>query len=172
MKLFVTVGFEKPPFDRLVRTVDEAVAERRIPHQAFIQVGHGLYLPKACAYERFIGFDEMIRRVNEADVIISHAGVGTLLLCRSLNKVPILFPRNPRFDEHVDSHQLAFCRRMEREKRGLVAYTEEDLIAAVLNYRALAANLPSDGAPAHRYSLNVTLARLLSTTPVWESEDS
>jgi len=134
LKVFVTVGFEKRPFDRLIMAIEHGIEEGMLPSDIFIQLGHSQYLPKACPYQRFLGFEEMERLVKNSDIIIAHAGVGTILLCLSHNKIPILFPRDSKLGEHVDEHQLEFCRTMEEQKRVLVAYNSKDLFESISNY--------------------------------------
>lgn len=137
LKVFVTVGFERRPFDRLIMAIEHGIEERKLSSDTFIQIGHSQYLPKTCAYQRFLEFEEIERFVKNADIIIAHAGVGTILLCLNHNKIPILFPRNPKLGEHVDEHQLEFCRTMEKQKRALVAYNSKDLFESVSNYDLL-----------------------------------
>jgi UDP-N-acetylglucosamine transferase subunit ALG13 len=45
-----------------------------------------------------------------SDVVISHGGVGSLLACLDQGKVPFVLPRESRFQEHVDDHQVAFSK--------------------------------------------------------------
>lgn len=137
LKVFVTVGFERRPFDRLLMTIDNGIEEGKIPDDTFIQIGHSKYLPRICSYQRFLKFNEMEQKVKNSDIIIAHAGVGTILLCLRHNKIPILFPRDAILKEHVDNHQLEFCRIMEKQKRALVAYHSKDLFEAVSNYDLL-----------------------------------
>ncbi len=137
MKVFVTVGFERRPFDRLLLTIEKGIEEGKIPSDTFIQIGHSQYLPQVCSYKRFLDFDEMEHQVKNSDIVIAHAGVGTILVCLSHNKIPILFPRDAKLREHVDDHQIEFCRIMEEQKRALVAYNSEDLFETVRNYDLL-----------------------------------
>ena len=55
MKVFVTVGSEKFPFDRFLRIIDQGVKEHIIPGQTFIQTGHSHYLPRFCEWKSFLG---------------------------------------------------------------------------------------------------------------------
>jgi UDP-N-acetylglucosamine transferase subunit ALG13 len=44
--------------------------------------------------------------MREADVVVTHAGVGSVLCAREAGHVPVVVPRLHRYDEHVDDHQL------------------------------------------------------------------
>lgn len=139
MKIFVTVGFESYPFDRLLRAVDEGVTSGAISAEVAIQDGHSGYRVRCCHPCSFLEFDEVAARLDEADIVVCHAGVGSMLLCRALGKVPILFPREARYREHVDDHQLEFALRMEREGAAIVARNGDDLISKIGRYPELAA---------------------------------
>ncbi len=137
MKIFVTVGFERKPFDRLVKIIDQGIMEGKLPWSTFIQAGYSQYTPKNCRYRHFLEFEDMIQEVKYSDIIISHGGVGTIVLCLNQGKIPILFPRDPRYQEHVDDHQLDFCRVMDKHKKALVAYDGHTLLETVANYHSL-----------------------------------
>jgi UDP-N-acetylglucosamine transferase subunit ALG13 len=64
--------------------------------------------------------------MDDADVIITHAGVGSALTALRAGKRAIYVPRRKRYDEHVDDHQVAMAR--ELDSRGLVLAREADEI--------------------------------------------
>lgn len=109
--VFVSVGTERFPFDRLVRAVDR-VALQLSGEPILVQLGHTAYRPTACQWVRFLDYQEMVEHIKQARIVVSHAGVGSLLLCARLGKVPIVVPRLKRFREHVDDHQQELARRM------------------------------------------------------------
>ena len=91
--IFVTVGTERFPFDRLVRVMDEAVGLGRIRDEVFIQRGNSGYIPKYVDHTDYLDFPKMEEIVEKANIIVSHAGVGSTLLFLELRRIPILFPR-------------------------------------------------------------------------------
>ncbi|WP_148286415.1 glycosyltransferase [Microbacterium sp. B19] len=50
-------------------------------------------------------YEQMSDEVRRADVVISHAGVGSVLLAYQWGKYPVLATRSARHSEHVDEHQ-------------------------------------------------------------------
>jgi UDP-N-acetylglucosamine--N-acetylmuramyl-(pentapeptide) pyrophosphoryl-undecaprenol N-acetylglucosamine transferase len=50
--------------------------------------------------------------VQGADVVISHAGVGSALLALESGKMPILIPREAARGEHVDDHQQQIAQEL------------------------------------------------------------
>ncbi|MGH8994518.1 MAG: glycosyltransferase [Acidimicrobiales bacterium] len=49
--------------------------------------------------------DELLRAMEEADVVIAHAGIGSALMAMRAGKCPVLMPRQRAHREHVDDHQ-------------------------------------------------------------------
>jgi len=135
--IFVTVGIEKFPFDRLVRTMEEAVQNSQITQPVFAQIGHSTVKPSLFSWREFVGFNEIAENIKNADVVVSHAGAGTTLLCLSLGKIPILMPRKASLGEHLDDHQMEFAQKMNTIGKALIAYTEEDLLKKITHYSEL-----------------------------------
>lgn len=111
--IFVTVGMEKFPFDRLIRAVDRIASEGTIG-PFFVQYGSSAAIPEHCEHARFLRFDEMLGRVQDAELVISHAGAGSVLTCADHGARTIVVPRQRAFGEHVDDHQLEFARLIAR----------------------------------------------------------
>lgn len=72
--------------------------------------------------------DDLLRRIQAADVVIAHAGTGSALTCLEAGKWPILVPRRPEYGEHVDGHQEQLARMLHL--RGLALVREADSIHA------------------------------------------
>ncbi len=141
MKVFVTLGFERRPFPRLLDAVDEGIQRGILPKETLVQRGHSHPSTQRCPSVAFLAYDEMIAALKSAEIIIAHAGAGTLLQCLHLRKIPILFPRRAHGREHVDDHQVKFARIMEERKRALVAYNSEQLFKVFSDYHLLAAEI-------------------------------
>jgi len=135
--IFVTVGIEKFPFDRLVRTMEEAVKNLEITQPVFAQIGKSTVKPNLFPWREFVGFEEIAENIKNANMVISHAGAGTTLLCLSLGKIPILMPRKASLGEHLDDHQMEFAQKMNAIGKALIAYTEEDLLKKITHYDEL-----------------------------------
>jgi len=61
--------------------------------------------------------DEFRREIEDADVVVGHAGVGLTLTSLSAGKVPVLVPRRRARREHTDDHQVQLARALQH--RGL-----------------------------------------------------
>jgi len=161
--IFVTVGTENFPFDRLIRTVDRGIKDKSFSDQVFMQIGGSTYEPKNCSWKRFVEFGIIIDLIRKARIIITHAGTGSVLLCLTLNKIPLVFPRYHKYGEHLDDHQIAFTKRMEQEGKVLAAYDEIELVNKIQNYDSLIREINVvDNNTRHKEGLASYLAKLLS----------
>lgn len=132
--IFVTVGTHEQGLDRLIRRIDELKELGIITEEVFIQLGFSDYIPKHCKYKKMIGFSEMRKLVKDSRIIITHGGPGSIMLPWEFNKIPIVVPRNPEFNEHVDNHQILFTKRMEKESKIIAVYEIDDLEYKIINY--------------------------------------
>lgn len=109
----------------MIKVVDELAAI--LDEECFLQIGKSNYKPKHAKWKTYLGFDEMIEKIKEARVVISHAGAGTILLCLNLGKSPIVVPRDPEKGEHIDHHQNELCERLAEEGRLTIVRNLEEL---------------------------------------------
>jgi UDP-N-acetylglucosamine transferase subunit ALG13 len=127
--IFVTVGTELP-FNRMVRVVDEwAKAANR--NDVFAQIGETDWQPAHIAWSRFLHPPEFARRFAEADVVIAHAGMGTILSALQWEKPILVMPRRASLGEQRNEHQLATAKRLLELGKINVAMDEAELRAKV-----------------------------------------
>ncbi len=67
---------------------------------------------------------ELQRAMEDADVVIAHAGAGSALAALHAGHVPVLVPRRAAYGEHVDDHQQLIAHDLAR--RGLAVCCEAD----------------------------------------------
>ncbi len=161
MKLFVTVGVERISFNRLLKIVDQYVFSGLFPNDTFIQIGHSSYHPQYCSYCRFLDYCDMEKRIAGSDIILSHAGMGTVILCLKHGKIPILFPRKVCYREHVDDHQLLFARIMSKEGLALAAFSSDELLKIYSNYEKLSQSLDTLYSLGKKKDLPIYLEKIL-----------
>ncbi|CAM5321599.1 hypothetical protein AFEL58S_00782 [Afipia felis] len=124
--IFATVGTQGR-FDRLIRTIDEwAGANGRT--DIFAQTGPSDYRPRNIRAERFIDATEFRERVEAASLVISHAGMGSIITALELGKRIIVMPRRASFGEHRNDHQLATARRFAEQGAIVVVFSEQELV--------------------------------------------
>lgn len=124
--IFATVGTQGE-FDRLVRTIDQwAGAHGRA--DVFAQIGSSDYHAEHIRTERFIDPTEFRKCVEAASLVISHAGMGSIITALELGKRIIVMPRRASLGEHRNDHQIATAKRFAEQERVLVAFTEQELV--------------------------------------------
>lgn len=109
MKIFVTVGAQMP-FDRLIMTVDDW-AGTQLDVDAFAQVGPNSFKPTHMEWVEFIEPDDYRERVMKSDVLIAHAGMGSIITALQYGKPIVIFPRLGRLQETRNDHQVATTKR-------------------------------------------------------------
>lgn len=125
--IFVTVGFQLP-FDRLVRAVD-LWAEGRGRSDVFAQTGETNYSVRQIKASAWLEPREFRAQLEQADAIVSHAGMGTILTALELGKPLLVLPRRAHLGETRSDHQVATAREFARRGWLLAAETEDDLPA-------------------------------------------
>ena len=128
--IFLTVGSQKFPFDRLIKKVDQMIRERLIEEEVFIQTGTSTCLP-CCGCQAFCQRDLFDRLLETCDILITHGGAGTMVNAAKRGKRIIAVPRLARYGEHVDDHQLELTERLH-EMRILHACTDVELLPQAL----------------------------------------
>jgi UDP-N-acetylglucosamine transferase subunit ALG13 len=108
---FVSVGNAKQPFVRLLQAVQ--ATRQALPGPVFVQHGHTPWQPtEGIEAQAFIGMEEFAQRVQDSQVVVLHAGAGSVIHAVRAGKVPIVAPRRQDLGEHLDNHQLEFAREL------------------------------------------------------------
>ena len=134
--IFVTVGTHYQGFERLIKKMDEIAG--RIKDEVIMQIGYTKYEPKNAKWFRFLEREEDILELyKKADIIVAHAGAGTLLTALSFGKPIVVVPRLKKFGEHVDDQQLELAEALESMGKAIAVYDIEKLEDAIRRAKAL-----------------------------------
>lgn len=123
--IFLTVGTQLP-FNRLVRSVDEWAAARG-RHDIVAQIaepGPNGYVPTTLEAVAFLSPDKVRAYFEDADFIIAHAGMGSIISAMTVRKPILIMPRRVALREHRNDHQVATAKRMLSVDGVLVADDE------------------------------------------------
>lgn len=156
--ILITVGTQLP-FDRLIRAVD-AIAPT-LGEPVFAQTGGGDYEPVNMEFSALISpvrFDELIRQTS---LIISHAGIGSVLTAQKHRKPIILMPRRAALGEHRNDHQLATVSAL-KGRHGIYIADDEAELPGLLA-RQLEPPSPEAENPS-RERLRETLAQFIGSS--------
>ena len=121
MTTFVTVGNATQRFQRLLDAVASMISE--LPQPLIIQHGNSPCRISGCILHLFMDMVEFADCIKRSEVIISHAGAGSIIQAIQVGKVPVVMPRSARYGEHVDDHQLELARAFA--KLGKVIVVED-----------------------------------------------
>ncbi len=96
--IFVTVGTELP-FDRMIQTIDRW-ARKNERSDVIAQIGNGAWKPSFVKFQEFLDPADFTELLSSASVVVSHAGMGTILSCLRWGKPILVMPRRAALGEH------------------------------------------------------------------------
>lgn len=142
--IFVTVGTHEQSFDRLVEYIDNLKKDNKIEDEVIIQTGFCTYKPVYCKWSKLIPYGEMEKHVANARIVITHGGPASFIMPLKIGKIPIVVPRQVKFNEHVNNHQLDFVKSVN-QKMGIIIPIEniDDLYMTIENYDTIVASMNS-----------------------------
>lgn len=112
--VFVTTGTQKQNFKRIFDLV--AFSKELENEEILAQTGYS-----ECNYEnikatKFMLQEEFDKCMEQADIVICHAGAGTIFTALKNKKKVLAVPRLKKYGEHVDNHQIEICKELEKEE--------------------------------------------------------
>lgn len=128
--IFVTTGTQLP-FDRLVKAMD-AIAPQLEGISFVAQIANSTYKAKNMKTLGFVSPHMFNTYFSQARLIVSHAGMGTIISALEQEKPIIVMPRLAELREHRNDHQLATAMAFEKLKFIQVAYNEMELKEKIL----------------------------------------
>lgn len=140
--IFVTVGTHEQQFNRLLEAVDRLKGSGDIAEDVIMQTGFSTYEPIHCKCKKLLPYDEMQRCIREARITITHGGPASFIAPLQIGKIPIVVPRQKKFDEHVNDHQLEFARAVEGRMENIILVEDVGRLGeAIDNYSDLSGKL-------------------------------
>lgn len=128
--VFVSVGTDVHPFDRVVAWVDRWLAAHP-GARVLVQYGTSSR-PTLAEGDSLLPYDMVQSEMAGAGVIVTHGGPATIREALARGVRPVVVPRDPAFGEHVDDHQLRFTRMLE-ERGDVVRCVDEATFSATLD---------------------------------------
>ena len=106
--IFVILGTQDKQFPRLLDAIQKQINEGNISksEKIIVQAGSTKYKSDDMEIKDYIGVKKFEELIDEARLIICHAGVGTILTALKKNKKIIAAARLKQYGEHVNDHQL------------------------------------------------------------------
>ncbi len=106
--IFVILGTQDKKFPRLLEAIQKKIDEGKIDkkEEIIVQAGSTKYKSNDMKILDYIPISQFEDYIEKADLIICHAGVGTILTALKKNKKIIAAARLKQYGEHVNDHQL------------------------------------------------------------------
>lgn len=141
--IFVTVGTHEQPFNRLVKYMDEWAGTHK--ERVVIQTGFSTYEPKYCKWKKLFAYQEMLRGVEKARIVITHGGPSSFIMPLQMGKIPIVVPRKEEYGEHVNNHQVDFCNQVAERQGNIIVIDDITELGTVLeNYDEIVKSMKSE----------------------------
>jgi UDP-N-acetylglucosamine transferase subunit ALG13 len=132
--IFVTLGTQAFPFDRLLRTLESLPGAEEL----VIQCARSSFRPARATWHDDLPHGELVELIRRARAIVCHAGVGSVLTALQEGRRPIVVPRLREYGEAVDDHQVMFARRLAVTGRVILIEDLEELAPTIAGEQQLA----------------------------------
>ena len=140
--IFVTVGTHEQSFERLVKKVDELKRNKIINEDIVIQKGYTNYEPQYCESYELVNYNDMQKYLKTARIIITHGGPASFIAPLAIGKIPIVVPRQKKFNEHVNNHQKDFVEQIvARDNTIIPCYDIDELERLIKEYDSIVKNM-------------------------------
>ena len=113
--ILVALGTQDKQFERLLIKIDELIDKKIINDEVVVQAGMTKYTSKNMRIFDFTSHDEFDKLLSDADLLITHGGVGTIIQALKKNKKVIAVPRLVKYKEHQSDHQIEIIKRFGDE---------------------------------------------------------
>ena len=116
--ILVLLGTNDKKFTRLLDAIDSQIKNKKIKDKVIVQAGCTDYKSDNMEIFDLIDKEKLDKLVDEADIIITHAGVGSILGALEKNKKVIAAARLSKYNEHTNDHQVEILK--EFKERGYI----------------------------------------------------
>ena len=113
--ILVMLGTQNNSFERLLKKMDELIEKKVIDEKVIVQSGYTNYESKNMRIFDLIPQEELERYQEQADLIITHGGVGSIVSSIKKGKKVIAIPRLHRYHEHVNDHQKQIVESFDKK---------------------------------------------------------
>lgn len=112
--VFVTLGTQDKPFDRLLKAIDKEIEKGTIKGEVVVQAGCTKYESKNMKIFDLIPLDDFDELMGKCDYLITHGGVGSIVTGLNKDKKVIAVPRLEKYGEHINDHQLQIINNFDK----------------------------------------------------------
>ena len=142
--IFATVGTHEQPFNRLLEEIDRLKKTGIILEDVIIQTGYSTYEPRYCEWHKLLPYDDMVKNVEHARIVITHGGPASFIMPLQIGKIPVVVPRQYEFHEHVNNHQVEFTKAVKERYGNIIpVYQISELADVIVRYDSIISSIPA-----------------------------
>ena len=113
--ILVLLGTQNNSFHRLLEEIDNLIEKKVINEKVIVQAGYTKYESKNMKIFSLIPQNELNKYQKEANLIITHGGVGSIISSLKIGKKVIAIPRLHEYGEHVNDHQKQIVESFDKK---------------------------------------------------------
>lgn len=125
--ILVLLGTQDKPFNRLLDAISKAKKDKIIKDKVIAQIGCTTFHDKNINTFDFKSKEEIEKLIEDARIVITHAGVGTITECLQKDKKVIVVPRLKKYGEHTNDHQMQITKEFAMKNYVLPLYDTKNL---------------------------------------------
>lgn len=145
----------------MVKKIDNLVAEGTIKEKVVIQTGFSTYKPVHCEGHKMMSFEEMQKTLKDARIVITHGGPSSFIEALQFGKVPIVVPRQEKYHEHVNNHQVDFTELIEKRMNNIIPVYDIDQLANTIENYDKVVKTKNAGESSNNSKFNEQLERIV-----------
>ena len=136
--ILVMLGTQNNSFHRLLEEVQRCIDNKIIQDEVIVQAGATRFKSNDMKIFKLVSAKKLNQYVKDANFIITHGGVGSIVSCLKMGKKVIAVPRYKQYGEHVNDHQLQIIQTFDAQGfiKGIKAVDElEEAIEEIPQFK-------------------------------------
>ncbi len=130
--ILVLLGTQNNSFHRLLEEIEKNIKEGIIKEEVIVQAGYTKFQSHRMRIVDLISKEQLEQFQDEADFIITHGGVGSIISSVRKGKKVIAVPRMHEYGEHVNNHQIEIVKNFNGQGYIIGIEKVEDLKKAII----------------------------------------
>lgn len=113
--ILVLLGTQNNSFHRLLEEIENCIKEGIIKEEVVVQAGYTKFKSYRMRIIDLMSKEQLEKFQDEAEIIITHGGVGSIISSIKKGKKVIAIPRLHEYGEHVNNHQKEIVKKFNDE---------------------------------------------------------
>ena len=130
--ILVLLGTQNNSFHRLLEEVDKNIKDGTIKEEVIVQSGYTKFQSHRMRIIDLMSKEQLAEFQEEATLIITHGGVGSIVSSIEKGKKVIAVPRMHEYGEHVNNHQKEIVEDFNNKGYIIGIENVEDLKGAII----------------------------------------